>query len=178
MWLRVALLAFAPLVSAQTFPSTVDIFKAPAFLKQAVIGGMQVDTHGDVYIAGYNAALADFPQTSSIGELQGINGRTGMFVVKMNAALDTVLFAAKIGGTEQDQVYAMKVDAAGDVILVGHTLQPPFFDPSKTIDTSGGIILKLNATGTGRVYALPLPNVVTYVGLDVDAAGNAYVGSA
>ena len=41
-----------------------------------------------------------------------------MFVVKMNATLDTVLFAAMISGTSQDQVYAMKVDAAGDVVLV------------------------------------------------------------
>ena len=77
---------------------------------------MQVDTHGDVYIAGSSAALADLPQASSIGALQSIDGRTGMFVVKMNATLDTVLFAAMIGGTSQDQVYAMKVDADGNVI--------------------------------------------------------------
>ena len=139
MRLRIALVAFAPLVSAQTFPSIVDIFKTPAFLKQAVIAGMQVDTRGDVYIAGYSAALADLPQASSIGVLQSIDGRTGMFVVKMNAALDTVLFAAKIGGTHQDQVYAMKVDAAGNVILVGHTFQLPFFDPNKTLLETGGV---------------------------------------
>ena len=73
MWLRVALLAFAPLASSQTFPSIVDIFKSSAFrLKEAFIGGMQVDTHGDVYIAGSSAALADLPQASSIGALQSI----------------------------------------------------------------------------------------------------------
>lgn len=132
MWLCAALLAFAPLVSAQTFPSIVDIFKPSVFLKHTFIGGMQVDTHGDVYIAGSSAALADLPQASSIGALQSIDGRTGMFVVKMNATLDTVLFAAMIGGTSQDQVYAMKVDAGGNVILVGHTFQVPFFDPAKT----------------------------------------------
>src|SRR6266404_142675 len=176
MWLRVALLAFAPLVSAQTFPSIVDIFKPSAFLKQTFIGGMQVDTHGDVYIAGSSAALADLPQASRIGALQSIDGRTGMFVVKMNATLDTVLFAAMIGGTSQDQVYAMKVDVAGNVILVGHTFQVPFFDPTKTSGESGGVILKLNATGTGLLYELPVPNVVTYAGLEADAAGSAYVG--
>jgi len=132
MRLRVALLAVAPLVSAQTFPSIVDIFKPSVFLKHTFIGGMQVDTHGDVYIAGSSAALADLPQASSIGALQSIDGRTGMFVVKMNATLDTVLFAAMIGGTSQDQVYAMKVDAGGNVILVGHTFQVPFFEPAKT----------------------------------------------
>ena len=174
MWLRIALLAFAPLVSAQTFPSIVDIFKSSAFLKQTFVGGMQVDTHGDVYIAGSSAALSDLPQASSIGALQSFDGRTGMFVVKMNATLDTVLFAAMIGGTSQDQVYAMKVDAAGNVILVGHTFQLPFFDPTNT--QSGGVILKLNATGTALLYELPVPNVVTYAGLEADAAGNAYVG--
>src|SRR6202790_4618034 len=114
MWLRVALLAFAPLVSAQTFPSIVDIFKSSAFLKQTFIGGMQVDTHGDVYIAGSSAALADLPQASSIGALQSFDGRTGMFVVKMNATLDTVLFTSLIGVTRKNQVYSIIVNAAGN----------------------------------------------------------------
>ena len=92
------------------------------------------------------AVSVPLPQASSIGVLQSIDGRTGMFVVKMNAALDTVLFAAKIGGTHQDQVYAMKVDAAGNVILVGRTFQVPFFDPTKALEDSGGVILKLNST--------------------------------
>jgi hypothetical protein len=51
----------------------------------------------------------------------------------------------------------MKVDAVGNVILVGHTFQVPFFDPIKTPKDSGGVILKLNATGTGLLYELPVP---------------------
>ncbi len=166
-----------PPAAAQTFPSTVDLSAQFSWFSNGMqVQAMAHDASGNVYIAG-NANLGFPAATKTIGPA----GNSDIFIVKLNASGDQILYATAIGGTAEDRVKDIKVDSAGNVYFVGATLSQDFpattqFRPSYPI---GGYVAKLAPTGATLTYATVLSSRISVLDVDVDANGAAYiVGSA
>lgn len=111
-----------------------------------------------------------------------VHFKLGRYDHSRELVIDPVLnYMTYLGGTADDQIHGMTVDASGNVIVVGTTYStdfplknaysstPPFDSRTPTM-----FISKFNATGTALIYS-------TYLGLStngnaiaVDPAGNAY----
>jgi hypothetical protein len=90
----------------------------------------------------------------------------------------SLTFSTFLGGSNFDQVYALAVDAAGNVYLTGQTASVNF--PSRTGGIDGNpdvFVAKLNPAGTQITYLTILGGQQTDTpgGIAVDASGNVYV---
>ena len=87
-------------------------------------------------------------------------------------------FSTFLGGSNFDQVYALAVDAAGNVYVTGQTASANF--PTRTGGLDGNrdvFVAKLNPAGTSLTYLRVLGGTQTDTprGLAVDGSGNVYV---
>jgi hypothetical protein len=149
--------------------------------------GIAVDASGNAYVAG-GTGSADFPTTA--GAFQTIGGGDA-FVAKLDPSGSTLLYSTYLGGSEGDGASAIAIDSTGNAYVAGATTSPDFpttpgaFQPvfvglppqGLTGSHNDGFVAKLNAEGSGLVYATFLggsydewPN-----GIAVDAAGSAYI---
>jgi hypothetical protein len=90
----------------------------------------------------------------------------------------SVTFSTFLGGSNFDQVYALVLDAAGNIYVTGQTASANF--PSRTGGVAGNrdvFVAKLNPAGTEITYLTILGGQQTDSpgGIAVDATGNAYV---
>src|SRR6185437_2289799 len=140
------------------------------------------DAAGNAYIGGATSA-SDFPVTP--GAFQTVLPKSGTtaFAVKLNPAGSTLVYATFLGGSGQDFAGTIKVDAAGEAYVLGTAgstdfpVTPGAFQPGASTPwapTTGQstFLAKLNASGTGLVYATYLNGATA---LDVSASGDAYV---
>lgn len=165
-------LSLFPAANAQQFPPTVDLHQRVEQLIEGVrVDAITVDPTGNVYVAG----LTPVPLAGAtrLGPL----GRSDMFVLKLNATADQVLYQVTIGGSQDDTVKAIHTDASGNLYVIGSTqsLDFPFTSEIVPENPIGGLVLKLNASGTVLTYALELGARVLPLGFDVDATGVVYV---
>ena len=168
-----------------------------SLLFSALIGGsdwdaayaIAVDSAGSIWLAG-DTLSHDLPVTA--GALQGHYGGGGaqaigdVWVAHVNPQ-DAIPIAALtyFGGAGDDNVYALKLDRAGNVCLAGSTLSPDFPVTSDALQagfgggtTSGdGFFARLAPSLAARVYA-------TYFGgsgedsvsaIALDTAGDIYL---
>jgi hypothetical protein len=93
-----------------------------------------------------------------------------------------LVYSGFVGGVANDQGSAIAVDSAGNAYVAGYTFSATGFPTLGAYDSShnGGadvFVLKLNAAGTGLVYATYVGgSLADYAeGIAIDTAGNAYV---
>jgi hypothetical protein len=163
-------------------PLTID----PVVSYSSYLGGqgdsaataIAADSNGNVYVAGWTDSVK-FP---TAGPLQGgIAGEVNAFVLKLNAAGNTLLYATYIGGSGDDRAYGIAIDGGGNAYVTGSTTSANF--PTRVPIQStlqGGrdaFVLKLNAAGNGLTYSTYLGGTgLDYgYGIAVDWQGNAYV---
>ncbi|MEK7755423.1 MAG: SBBP repeat-containing protein, partial [Acidobacteriota bacterium] len=141
-----------------------------------------VDAAGNAYVTGFTmSSEGTFPVT--VGPDPTYNGVWDAFVAKVNAAGTALVYAGYIGGSAEEFGYGIAVDVAGNAYVTGETESaeatfPVAVGPDLTLNgRADAFVAKVNATGTGLVYA-------GYIGgsdpdgghgIAVDAAGNAYV---
>jgi hypothetical protein len=147
--------------------------------------GIAVDDAGNAYVAGLTESHeTTFPVL--IGPDLTFGGpHLDGFVAKVNPQGTALVYAGYIGGTGQDIVRGIAVDAAGNAYVAGSTTSPLFeagFPATVGPDLShnGGVdafVAKVNASGTGFVYAGYIGGNGADVALDVavDVSDNAYV---
>jgi uncharacterized protein (TIGR03437 family) len=162
--------------------------------------GIAVDAAGNVYIAGSVDSL-DLPLTQ--GAFQTTNksprvppafGYTA-FVAKLNSAGSALLYSTYLGGTVEDDAYAVAVDGSGNAYVAGKTFSGDFpvtegafqtTDPGTpgqdNLVFSPGFVSKLNPTGSALIYSTYLGGEGGAFGqgeqpgaISVDGAGNAYI---
>ena len=152
--------------------------------------GIAVDWEGNAYVTGWTGSKEDtFPVTvgpnltfHDPGKF-ALAGFDDAFVAKVNAAGTALLYAGYIGGSLDDFGTAIAVDSVGNAYVTGYTYSteasfPVTIGPDLTYNgASDAFVAKVNAAGTGLVYAGYIGGSGDDVGMGiaVDAAGNAYV---
>ncbi len=140
-----------------------------------------VDASGAAYVTGFTFA-SDFPTERPV---QGSNGGGNcdggncpdIFVAKLNAAGNALVYATYLGGDGVDTGGSIAVDGAGAAYVTGTTLSqnfPPNRDVMKLLDA---IVVKLSADGSRLVYTYLLggKGIDVGTGIAVDASGAAYI---
>jgi uncharacterized protein (TIGR03437 family) len=172
-----------------TFGGTCDAFVAKLDLHGKVIWatylggilddaatGIAVDSAGNVTVAGWtrsgNFPIANaFQKTLNNGvTLSGFDG----FVAKLDPTGSNLLYSTFLGGPENDQIFGMAADAAGNTYVTGTVQNAAGFTGFPSSAAGIGIFVsKVDPKGS-LVYSYFHP----YGGaaaIAVDSAGNAYV---
>lgn len=142
--------------------------------------GIAVDGYGSAVVVG-STSSSDFPVTD--GSFQGTSpgGDYDGFILRMDPAGQNLVYCTYLGGTGDDEIWAVKLDALGNTYVTGDTdstdfpVTPGAFQ-SQNAGGVDGFIAKFD-NGGNRVWA-------TYFGgnsdensyaIAIDAAGNSYV---
>lgn len=151
------------------------------------LGGF-VDASGSAYVTGATHST-DFPIASAFQPTNG--GSQDAFVTKLNAAGAALLYSTYLGGSGDEQGFAIAVDACGNAHVTGHTSSTNFPMARSVQPTYGGgprdaFVTRLNATGSALGYSTYLggsgyDSSGDYAaarfggGIAVDTSGGAYV---
>jgi hypothetical protein len=146
--------------------------------------GIEVDASGAAYLVGYTGS-ADFPITS--GALI-YSANFDVFVTKLNANGNALIYSTFLGGTANDQGYAIDVDTSGAAYITGNTRSSNFPITSGAFQTtcisctaySDAFVVKIDPSQAGAASLI----YSTYLGggpddsgesIAVDGTGSAYV---
>jgi len=142
--------------------------------------GIAVDSSGNAYVTGQTEST-DFPATPGAFNTT-YSGGWDAFVAKLDATGSSLAYATYLGGVEADYAYGIAVDTSDRAFVTGATDSTDFPATAGAYDTtfnviSDAFVVKLNATGSGLVYATYLGGVGDDVGygIAVDTSGIAYV---
>ncbi|OGV47461.1 MAG: hypothetical protein A2X46_14155 [Lentisphaerae bacterium GWF2_57_35] len=161
---------------------------------------MARDSSGNIYVAGC-VQSPNFPTTvgayrrtlSSGGTMFGWGWSTysfygDVFVSKFNATLSSLLASTYLGGTNDDNCYAMRVDNSGNVFLAGRTKStnfPTTVGAYKSLYTNNSVaasfVVKLGGSLTNLLASSMIRNLsgCGASDLQLDPSTNVYiVGSA
>jgi uncharacterized repeat protein (TIGR01451 family) len=139
-----------------------------------------VNSDGEVYVVG-TAGSTGFPTTASA--FQKTSGvYDDAFVAKLNSTGTGLLYATYLGGSGTDSGKGIAIDGTGQAYITGETNSANF--PTRAANQStlkGGsdaFTAKLNASGSDLIFSTYHGGIYADSGnsLDVDAAGNAYIG--
>jgi hypothetical protein len=84
------------------------------------VDGIAVDTRGNAIVAGYTSST-NFPGTA-ISHLQATNhGNFDGFVTAIDPAGSAIVYSTYLGGSGQDYVDAVAIDALGSPYVTGYT---------------------------------------------------------
>jgi hypothetical protein len=142
------------------------------------VTGVAVDGSGNLYATGWTEAL-NFPIAGAAQASSG--GGVDAFVVKLNAAGTSIVYATYIGGNSDDRAAAIAVDAAGEAYVTGSTASANFPKVSSLRSTLGGgrdaFVLKLNSVGNTMLFSTLLGGASNDWGtaIALDGLGNAFV---
>jgi hypothetical protein len=150
------------------------------------IHAIHVDAAGDIYVAGHTNS-PNLPVTGGAYQ-PAQSGLFDVFVSKFNSTGTVLLYSTYLGGTGIDMLHLMRVDATGNAYLAGQTSSANFpVSAGAPQSTFGGIndifVAKLDAAGAALLYSTYLggsggePASAMFGGLEVDAAGNAWIYS-
>lgn len=103
-----------------------------------------VDAGGNVYSAGIFKVTADFDPGSGTSNLVSA-GKSDFYISKLDAS-GNFAWAKRIGGTSDDEVHSISIDASGNVYSVGFYSGTVDFDPgtgTANLTTGGGLYFKI-----------------------------------
>ncbi len=139
--------------------------------------GIALDGDGNIYVTGTTNS-GDFPTADALDD--SYNGEDDVYVAKINAAGDTLLYSTYIGDSEDDEGNDIAVDGDGNAYVTGVT-DSANFPTQNPLQARGGMddafVVKLNADGNALVYSTYLggSGIEEGEGIAVDGDGNAYV---
>ncbi|MGH9674660.1 MAG: SBBP repeat-containing protein, partial [Bryobacteraceae bacterium] len=138
-----------------------------------------VDAAGRAHAAGSTGSNA-YPVVNPIQRTRA--GQFDGFICRFNAAGSALEFSTYHGGDLDDQIYAIALDAAGNVLVSGATGSEdfPLRQPVQMFHGGAGedaFVSKLDSSGTNLIYSTYLGgrDVDRSRGLGVDPAGNAWI---
>jgi hypothetical protein len=148
-----------------------------------------LDAAGNMIVVGTTTA-GDFPTVNPLQAASGVfpTGTTG-FVTKLAAAGNQLIYSTYLGGTINDWLSGVAVDAQGNAYVTGETESDDFPTTPGVLQPQRGnlfcldqfctdaVVAKINAAGSALVYSTFLYGEGKDGGrkIAVDTAGNAYV---
>ncbi|HXJ96266.1 MAG TPA: SBBP repeat-containing protein [Terriglobia bacterium] len=144
--------------------------------------GIQVDSSGNVYVAGYTFST-NFP---TMNPIQGANkGNADAFATELDSKLSTLQFSTYFGGSDRDRAFGIALDSSANIYITGDTQSTDF--PT----TTGAPVLQSQYNGNGDAFVVEITNGTTpstkystYLGgtgtdqangIVIDSSGNAGV---
>jgi hypothetical protein len=141
--------------------------------------GIAVDSAGNVYVAGI-ATSANLPMVDPVQA--GLAGLSDLFVAKLSASGNQLLYSTYLGGSQDDAATGIAVDTSGNAYVTGATLSADFRTVNANQANHGGgvfdgFVVKLDTSGNKLVYSTYLGGGGGDRGLRIaaDATGSAYV---
>lgn len=147
---------------------------------------LAIDAGGNVYVTGKTTSSA-FPTTTGVFDTTLSSGTYDAFVAKFNGGLTSLLASTFLGSSNDDAGYALAIDVAGNVFVMGMTNSTTFPTTIAAYDTTlnGGydiFIAKFNSGLTSLLASTYLGGSSDEVGninsFTLDAGGNVYVAGA
>lgn len=139
-----------------------------------------VDKEGNTYITGHTTSL-DFPIMNAVQDSYG-GGYLDVFVFKMTAAGDALLFSTYLGGSATEGGGEIVLDAGGNIWVTGSTYSRNFPTRNAFQDTfaggsTDGYVFKLSPSGGMLAYSTYLGGSGndSASGIAVDTNGNVYI---
>ena len=140
-----------------------------------------VDASGNVYTIGNFDGTDDFNPGTGTFTMTASGGMEDVFISKLDAT-GNFLWAKRVGSTDIDTPLDLKVDASGNVYVVGTFQGVVDFNPGTGVSNltsqgdSDGFVLKLDASGN-FVWAKQIGGQFYDIvkAIDVDASSNVYI---
>ncbi len=138
-----------------------------------------VDNNGNMYIGGQTSST-DFPTANAFDDIhEGIGTHDG-FVTCLSATGDDILFSSYIGGTSDEDVKDITIDAEGNILVTGYTYGSFVLTNALYTVPSGdsdAFVMKINSTSWTVIYATYIGGDERDIGMSIstDNDGNAYV---
>lgn len=139
--------------------------------------GVALDPAGNIYVAGATSMLG-MPMVSAFQNTFG--GNVDGFVLKLSPDGSRLIYATYLGGSGQDTLNDIAVDAAGNAYVTGQTSADfPLVHPIQgTLQgNSDAFVAKLGPQGNALIYSTYLGgnSFDGASGIAVDAQGSAYI---
>lgn len=165
------------------YPIIID----PVLIYSTYLGGssldrsydIAVDTDGNAYITGLTEST-NFPTDSGISGSYAGNG--DVFVTKIDASGDSLVYSTYIGGTGYDYGSSIAVDSSENIYISGGTVSADFPTVAAIYENHAGgdydaFISKIDASGSNFIYSTYLGGSGTDRGNDiaVDTFENTYI---
>jgi len=137
---------------------------------------------GVVYITGYTYSW-DFPVTQGAYQTDSNWAWTTGFVTKFKSDLTGLHYSTYLGGSDDQELYALDLNADGNATVTGYTYSSDYPVTAGAYDTSIGmddvdvVVSQLSADGSKLVYSTFLGGGSEEYGYDVriDSSGKAHV---
>jgi uncharacterized protein (TIGR03437 family) len=142
------------------------------------VNGLVVDNEGNAYLTGYTDS-ADFPGPGPLHQTRP--GGSDIFVAKLNPTGTALVWGTWLGGSAQDTVGKIALDASGNVYVTGYTLSSNFpLQNALQTQRRGSVdafVAKLAPNGASLLYSTLLGGTNSDYGSDIalDGNGNACV---
>jgi hypothetical protein len=141
-----------------------------------------VDGSGNVYVTGETGST-DYDVTAGAFQTSYGGGTYDVFITKLDASGNTLIYSTYIGGSSDDYGYGIAVDESGNAYVTGYTNSSDYDVTVGVFQTTygGGLwdvfVTKLDASGSGLVYSTYIGGSGSDYGNDItiDESGNAYL---
>ncbi len=146
---------------------------------------LAIDTNGDLLLIGYTASL-DLPVTTNALNTTYQGGYFDGFLMRLSPDGSQIKYCSYLGGQNVDYLSQIKLDAAGNIWLTGHTNSSNYPVTANALDTSYNG--DLDVTLTELTNACDSILYSTYIGgsdrdynvqnINIDSAGNLFLTGA
>ncbi|NOT58675.1 MAG: hypothetical protein HOP19_00445 [Acidobacteria bacterium] len=173
----------AHVVVTKLSPAGVPLYTTYLGGRNGALGNsLAVDAEGNVYLTGFTSAR-DFPRANALQSV--VRGGNDLFITKLNATGNGLIFSTLLGGGNEDYANAIAVDGARNVYVAGTTYSNDFPTTPNSLRPAGvlsggntdAFVMKLEATGRTLAYGTYLGGALTDEAnaIAVDAGGNAFI---
>jgi uncharacterized protein (TIGR03437 family) len=139
---------------------------------------LAIDSTGVAYVGGFTNS-SNFPLTSNA--LQSALSGDDAFIAKVNPTGTSLIYSTLLGGTRQERLAGLALDAAGNIYVAGTTSSStfPVMAPFQQglLGATDGFVTKLDSTGTKVLQSSYIggTDVDEIFGMALDGNGNLYV---
>src|SRR5581483_3568380 len=143
--------------------------------------GIALDTSGNLFVTG-STSSTNFPVSTGAYHGSFGGGPFDAFVTALNSSASGLLYSTYLGGSAEDQAWAIALDPLGNAYIAGETLSSNFPTTASALQPAqhgsyDGFDAALDPSGSSLLYATFLGGSAEdyATGIAVDPSGSAYI---